>query len=733
MLQLPPIQKLGFQNPWKIQRTMFFEMPRYNPNSITEQEKEDILGVARKAKEKGGKSYFGEVDQTVDEESQKEKEDLVGELKEFQDKTNLDQSKAIKKAQDCTKKWELDELKERLRKSGLEYLNNPKKKTGLIQKSLAYAPMHPAEKEAVNAKRKSLVKYIEGLPAVAKGSKESLAWVIAHFDEFVGPRIQFRNLLKNQTKFVQTLFFHLLAKEQDPEAHEPKILGKAMEMVKKVEGYPQAVQKEFYKAVESGNDPQKSCDEIVARFKKVSGDYDETVTKSEFFGGKFIQTPKGKMRAAKWEYMEWHKKEFDSLGKMEEMLKTLKESEIPKREREYAKRDELLSHLPPDQAEKLRGKTDEMRFHSFKVYIKDMESLVGKQSIHVLEYMAILESEEHEGFDLFTREEKNTLKADIIKDKPEVQELELQLLKAKSVQNRHDVVQEFIALPAHLRLGQRDKFKTMTLEQRKSFLQKVQTTQKKASTNPFAKIDDSLIDKKTREQQAIKKLRTTEGKNFLKGKMQTEKEGKKAAVIAETIDRTGSWVRQLEGWGLNQMAGRMREDSHYGLHGENDNMWKIGYDNSLAKNDEELKKGNTFIADDLLRNAGGDRKSGGEVVEGGLQEVTAQMVKDGDERIIQRLDDAVYDRAMFTGEDGKDELHMREKLKASWVDKKEMLVMAMLKFLDLEGASEEVIDELTYATTEINASFADTDEFFGIQEANSSDYFEEEEEESQAA
>ncbi len=724
------ITRLGFQNPWELKKALYLEMPRYDPNSVTELEKDDIQRVAAKARERGGKAYFGEVDQTIDAENQREKDELIDELKAFQNSTNLDQSKAIKKAQDCTKAWELDALKEKLRKSGLEYLHNPKENNGLIQKSKAYVPMHEAETEAVNAKRDSLVNYIEGLPAVAKGSKESLAWVIAHFDEFVGPRIKFRNLLKNQTKFVQTLFFHLLGKEQDPEAHEPKILGKAMEMVKKVDGYPQAVQKAFHQAVEQGKDPEKSCAEIVARYKKVTDDYDGIVAKEDCFGGPMIQTPKGKMRAAKWEYMQWHKNEFDSLGKMEEMLKSLKDSEVPKRKKVYAKRDELLSHFPPDQAENLRGKTDDMRFHNLKVYIKDLESLAGKQSIHVLEYMAILESEEHQGVELFTREEKARLKTSILNDKPEVQALELQLLKAKHIQNRKDVIQEFMDLPEHIQLGQTPKFKAMSLEQRQKFLQKVQTTQNKSSVNPFAKIDEELVDKKTREQQAVKKIHSAEGKRFLREKMKTEEAGKKVAVLTETTDRIGGWVRQLEGWNLNQMAGRMREDAHFGLHGQNDNMWKVGFDNSLAKNEEEQRLGNTFVSDALLRNAGGDRKSGGEVSEEGLQVVTAEMVRNADQEIINKMDKAVYDRVMVTGEDGKDELDMRKKLKASYVDKKELLVMAMLKYLGLDGASEQVIDELTYATAEIDDSIADTDEFYGIQATNSSNY---EEEESQAA
>jgi hypothetical protein len=729
------ITRLGFQNPWEVKKTMFLERQRYDPNAYTEKDKEDIRQTAAEAREEGSNTaYFKGVDQIVDLESQKEKADLLDELKAFQNTTGIDQSKAIQKAEKCTQKWELEALKEKLLKSGLEYLHDPKNKTGLIQKSKAYVPMHAAETKAVKAKEDDFVAFIESLPVFAKGGKDSVASVIANFDKFVGPRIQFRNLLRNQTKFVKTLFFQMLKREQDPRAHEPAILGKAMETIKKVEGFPQAVQKEFHDAVEEGKDPEKSYTELTERFKKVTGEYDQIVMNKDCFGGKFIQTPKGKMRAAKWEYTQWHKNEFESLGKMEEMLKALKESEIPKREKVYAKRNALLTHFPPDQAENLRGKTDDMRFHNLKAYVKDLESLAGKQSIHALEYMAILESEEHQGVELFTREEKTQLKADILKDKPEIQALELQLLKAKGVQSRQDVVQEFKDLPEHLQLGQAKKFKAMSFEQRKRFLQKVQTTQNRPSTNPFGKIDGDLMDKKTRERQAIKQLRSQEGKSFLRRKMETEEAGKEAGVVAETTQRIGGWVKQLNSKGLTQMEGRLEEDAHFGLHGRNDKIWKVGFDNSLAQNEEEQRLGNTFVSDVLLRNAGGDRKSGGQVVEGGLHVVTAQMVRDGDERIIHEMDAAAYDNmVMFTGTDGKDDLNLKNSLEKSWLDKKEVLIKTLVQLLGLEGASEEFIDELTYATAEIDDSIADTDEYFGIQAANGSDHYSEEEEESQAA
>lgn len=735
MNRLPSIQKLGFLDPWKQRNQLFYSLDevRYNRESMTGQEKKKIEELAREARQEGGLAYFKKVDQTVDAQTQQEKKELIEDLTEFEAKTHLSQAKAIKKVQECKSPWELKELQEKLKKSGLEYLdneNNPSKPQGLLQKSMAYVPVHEAEREILKAKENTFRKFLQSLPATAPQGEDSIASVIMNFDKFIEPRLKFRSELKGQTKFVQEMFFLELGASTDPFASETSILAKVKERVKGLENEPQALQKEYRKKVTAKEDPTKALAEVREEFKKRQDAYVAQLDPT-LFGGKLIQTPQGPMRAARWEYMQWFKNDLKDFAHMDRMFEALKSSELPKRRAAYAKRDELLKHLPEDKAAVLREKTDEMRFHSLKAYLKDLEALSGKESAHALEYMAEIEAAEAEGMALFTPEEKARLKEEILNDSPKIQEVELTLLKEKVIPNRTAVIQEFNALPDYVKLGQKAKFQKMSFDQKKAFLKKVNTTQLKSDPNPFAKLDEVSsqggVDRKARDKGMLRMLRSEEGRKFLQERTQKEAAAKSAQVIAEVTKRTGSWVKQLEEKDLTQMEGRMQEDAHFGLHGYNDQVWKAGFDNHLAKNDRDQFYGNTFVMDMKLRNAGYDRSSGGKEIKE-LQVIDHNDWMSGDESMLDSLDDAIYGRALFLGEDGKDELDMRTEGRKAWELNKQKLIQALIHMLGLEGASKEVIDELTYATMEINDAFSDADEFYGTEEsANNSSHFEDEE------
>lgn len=247
--------------------------------------------------------------------------------------------------------------------------------------------------------------------------------------------------------------------------------------------------------------------------------------------------------------------------------------------------------------------------------------------------------------------------------------------------------------------------------------------------NPFDIYKQDDLDTNSKRLVTIHALRSKEGRRQIEERMQIDKAAKSYKVITETTNRVGAWIKDLEANGLTQMTGRMKEDAHYGLHGYNDNVWKAGFDPSQAKNEKDQIYGNTFVNDWKLRNAGMDRKSGGKILDE-LQVIDHQSWMDGDDSVLEALDATPHDNmAMFTGADGKDELHMREQGKLAYLNNKNKLLQALIQFLGLQGASQEIMDELEEVALDMDEDSSYSEEFYGVQSANNNKHFALDEEE----
>jgi len=655
MLQLPPIQKLGFQNPWKNQ-LIWNRQFRYNAEAMAEEgmdeDEQQKLRTAYDQNDAQGNKTFKLADHAFDKESQEEKQFLTRALQRFQAATGIDESKYIQRIEEAKSMGKVRELEKEFKRAGVTFYKQKMDKSGL------FIPMDVRETAHVDDEKKMYFNWIEKQPLDTDDTDEgSIVEALSHLDEHLEERREGRERLNKQSAYVKNEYFRQIG-SMAADGSKEKLLDKILKSVGNLEKEPSSIQAEFKKmtkGLDGRKDTEAVLKELKAQYEKLSKEYEGILESNKaYFGGKETNTPKGKMRGAHWEFVKWFS-ERKSFSQMASDTDALKNNVLPERIKVYGERDKMVAALPEAKRAAILQKTDEMRLHTLKSYLKDTKSSALRESVVALEYLATLETAEHDSYPLFNSEEKMDLKRVIQSSSPELQEAELKVLVGRMIPERAAQAKEYDGLPQHLRSDHR--FFTANTYDKGKMLHEAKRKQDHELKNPFDIESLQSLSAEDKMSTLMTKLDSASGKMAVRNaRRELSQEGKTQALDTQmkvVKVMSGEW-KQIKQSGNTQVENYM--DSIYeGAKVNNKKVWKGAWQTGVAKDEHQQYMADTAKTDLGAYLALRGRTWGGKSVE--IGKVTQEEFKRGDKSMLNKLGKALYpENMLFLNSRNEDEL-----------------------------------------------------------------------------
>lgn len=579
----------------------------------------------------GKKMYRGEsargLTDTVRDEAKRD--ELKEGLKDFNEETGIDVSGWVKKLDEAKSDSEIREIETKMKKVASKWYTMQLKKSGAYEAD---------DHRSAARENKELKEHIEYFESLKLTGHRGMMFSIGSFEKDIEYRIKFKKELNKQSKWVKEEYYRRL-NALDTSGNARELLNDILKNIEGLEKAPSALQYEFKKKQEkakAGTDTKELRKEIQSSYEKVKGAYQgQILANMNYFGGKEVVTPAGKMPEAAWEFIEWFD-ELDNFAKMEDALKKLPKL-IAERKRLYDRRDEVLEHAPKKDQDKLRIKTNLMRRHELEAYLDDLEVNVRNNNIHTAEYQATLMTEKESGFPLFQRlEQKLMLKR--FKLLPlEDQEARLADLD-RTANERRRLVQDFLRLPKHIQNEHFDAFYNADDSARARIIDDAQTQEQTEKENPF-KISSKKELKAEDADRVADALESNKGEKVLEDftkELQQEGELKAAEIQEATYKKIFGTARRAKMKKMTQEESYL-DDLKYWIR-----LRKDVDDESDTNNNKEKSKLRYIEAADVAYDEGYVFTSGGQVRE--LQEIDAKELKSGanSENVMERLSRAKY-------------------------------------------------------------------------------------------
>lgn len=597
----------------------------------------------------------------ITHDGEKKREELKETLKDAQKRLGFDESKYLKQLDNCQSNGEIFRLEGKFKKAAVKWYEVQLKKSGL------YEAMHDKERPYVKQEFDSLMDHFMGLKL--GGTGYNMVDCLDQLKNTLRERKQFRDKLGGKSKFIREEYFRRLGSLPLYGSKE-KLLKEVVKNLKEVEDSPSAIQYEFRKKQKKAKSTKKTAElkkELHAEYDKKLGKYTGEILKNqEYFGGKKVNTPFGKIPLTAWEFIQWFQ-ERGSFADMDSATKKLP-SLIKDRKRLYEKRDEILQHALPKDRERLEEKTKLMRRHELKAYLPELEKNIKKNNVHVAEYMGTIITARARGVNLFLPFERAMNIRKFKLASLDSQKSRLKILH-EDIADRERVVREYFNLPSYLRND--PKFIQANHFDREKMLLDAKEQLNREKDHPF---DISTEDELDSEDvfDLSQQLKGYEGEQMMdKIEKEMEQEGlMKAAEIqnqtywkifgaakrAEMHNETQkeSYLRDLKFW--------IRLDQHV-------------EDETDVRTERQRAKYRFIEAADEAYELGYTITSGGEV--GELQEINQNQLKTGGADLDEKLGRAKYgEHVRIMREDGQetwDPLEMIEKMSET-----EMMKLVMI-------------------------------------------------------
>lgn len=686
----------SIQDPWSIQKRLNLRLRDNSEARAREGMDDEAASDLRTEYDRNsadGNRTFEVADHTFNIEAKKKKAFLDKSLRQFQAATGINEEKYLARIEEAKSLGELKKLETQFRRAGATYYKQQIERSGL------YIEMDHREKAIVNDEKKMCFSFIENpkLPFNTDDTDEpSMVEALCELKGHLEERRKGRQRLSSQSAYVKNEFFRQL-ETLGPTASKEKLLDKILKKVGNLEKEPSAIQVEFKKAskaVDGSKDTETVLKEVREEYDKRVGEYNGLLAENQaYFGGKEVSTPNGKKRSALVEFEKW----FAGLNKFSEM-EAMKEKffsvVLPERIKVYSERDEMLAALPEGKRAVIRQKTDEMRLHTLKAYLKESESTNMRESVFAMEYMASLESAELDGYPLFSGPEKDELKGIIQKSSAELQEAELKVLLGRMIPEREQVAADYLALNDHLKDDHR--FFTANIYEKRKMLRDSKEKENRELKNPFD-IDSLPVEKEDKMSLLLTKLNSAEGQRAVQEKRKgLTQDGKTQRVDTQMKIMnvmSGQWA-EMQKEGTTQVENYMQQ-IYKGARVNNKNLWRGAWEEGVARDDNQKYMAETARTDYRAYLAGRARTWGGKSVEVGR--VTKGELEKGSASMLDKFGKALYpENMLFLNAEGADDLKPAETGAEVMEDslRAELIVMLDALGLDLNDVPRDFKEAL---------------------------------------
>ncbi|MFA4815173.1 MAG: hypothetical protein WC653_03705 [Candidatus Gracilibacteria bacterium] len=672
------------QDPWSIQTRLYLDRLHYNPEAFAREGMDEAARSKLRTeydqnKDKGNKS-FDIADHTFNPEAQKKKTFLSRALRRLQAKTGINEEKYLAQVEEATSMKELVELEVKFKECGIKYYKQQ------MEKSCLFIEMHPGEREFIRNEKAVYFGWIEKQPLDAEDDEESsITEALSHLKEHLAERREGRERLKGQSSYVKKEYFRRLG-SMAVDGSKEKLLEDVLKRIGNLEKEPSAIQAEFKKASKAAagsKDTATILKGIREEYEKRVGEYNGILAEHQaYFGGKEVNTPKGKRRAALQEFEDWFA-DLHKFSEMQEKRDRLLDTVIPGRMRVYKKRDEMLAALPEKKRELIRRKTDEMRLHTLKTYLDESKAKNLRESVFAMEYMAELETAEYDGYPLFSSPEKAELKRIIQTSNAELQEAELKVLVGRMIPEREKEAADYLALGKHLRDDHR--FFTANIYERRRMIRDAKEKESRELRNPFDIDNLQALTREERMSLLLTKLGSTEGERTVqttrRGLAQEGKTQRTDTQMKVMGVMSGQW-RRMKTDGTTQPENYMNA-IYEGARVENEGLWRGAWESGVAKNEKQKYMAETARTDYRAYLSDRARTWGGRTVRVG--KVNKQEFVEGKKTIFEKLEQAGGwgENMLFLNAQGEDDLRPAETAAEVMEDSLRAELIMMLEALGL--------------------------------------------------
>lgn len=648
-------------------------MGRFDLQDLNSAENQKIRLDAEKKIREGKRGM--DLTNRLGEDGEKQKEDLKAALKRFQteNREGLDVSRLIEQTDKCLNKWELNELEKKVaRIAEGEYQRR-------LKESGAFDPIHESEELSLARERKDLGKWFNKQKLY--DGQESKLDTLLNLKDNLRERLLFRGKLKNEcqkSSFVKAEYFRRLNFLPFMDSKQA-LLNNILEEIKEVQDAPAPVQYEFskiQKTIKGAKTTEEIKNKILEGFKKRKDTYrKKLLANKQYFGGKEVQLNDGQKVPEALKEFDDYIEERENFADMDDKLKKLP-GIIAERKKVYEKRDELLNKLPEESRKRIKGLTDEMRFHTLKAYIPEMEENVENNGVNYLEFVGLMEKAEHKGIPLFTGEEiaekKNEFKGSSLK----AQETELLFLKDCDLDKRRSMVEKYLLVDPTITKDQMEVFEEADGITRKRMVREAELQEEKRKENP---LDFSYMEYLDADdiQDISRIIQSEDGQEALE-ELVDETE---TTQTYRVLDVLGTTRNRMHGIGMEM---QQRDISLVDYHMEDQAKWmrrsknvfKKDYGHDNARDEWQYQEGQGSL--ERLK-AGVTQWSSGQ-----MGKLT--ILKDSDlngegstEETIKKVKEARYATdIMITDETGKDELDLLGSLDDKFIKFSKMYLNQMM-------------------------------------------------------
>lgn len=691
MIQTPHYHQ-SFQDPWKrcsAWKKHSQEYGDFDLNEMNSAESQKLRGEAEKKMQEGKRGT--ELTNRLDSDGLKRQKDLIENLQRYQSRKGTNVSRFVDKAEKCKTKGELKELEKQVDEVAQgEY----QRQLGL---SGAFDEIDESEELPLAREKKDLGKWFKK-QKLFEGEGNKIDTLI-DLEENLKDRKEFRAKLKKEcqkSSFVKAEYFrrlHFLPFIDSKKA----LLDEILKELKEVEDAPAPVQYEFakmQKEVKGNKNTQEIKKKVLEKFNTLKGAYQKLIYgNKQYFGGKKVKMKDGQeLGEAGKEFMDYIE-DRENFADMEDKLKKLP-GIIAERKKVYEQRDKLLAKLPENNQKKIKAYTDEMRFHTLKAYIPELEDNVESNGVNYLEFAALLDMTEHKGVSLFTGEEIAERKREFKGSSLKAQEAELFLLKDRDLDKRREMVEDYLAIPSHITKDSLNVFKASDGMTRKRMLREAQEQEQKEIENP---LDFSYVDhldaEKLQEIQA--RLQTNEGQDALEDLVEETENTKTYKVL----DNIGTLRNRMYGVGLEMQQRDISQVDYYmedlaRWMRRSKNVFKKDYNHDNARDEWQYQEGQGVL--DRYK-AGVTQYSSGEMAK---LNVVTNIESDSEEQRSKIKNARYATDIMITDENGKDEMDLLGTMDEKFVKWSKMYVNQILaKLFGQMGLNPALLSVLMNSTT----------------------------------
>jgi len=686
----------SFQAPWDkeiIWHRQSSENGRFSLDEMNDVENQKLRGEAEKKMQEGKRGT--DLTNRLGEDGEKQQKELIEALERFQTENTdqFDVKRLVDKAKNCKEKWQLKELEKQIGHIAEgEY-------TRQLGVSGAFNPIHESEQLPLAREKKGLEKWFGGRE-LFDGEDSKLDSLI-NLKENLRDRKLFREKLKKEctkSSFVKAEYFRRLNFLPFIDSKKA-LLDNIMEELKDVQDAPAPVQYEFsklQKEVKGAKTTEEIKRKVMEGFDKRKMAYNKKLLgNKQFFGGKQVALEDGqKVPEALKEFSDYIE-DRENFADMDDKLKKLP-GMIVERKKVYEKRDALLKKLPPDGQAKIKPLTDEMRFHTLKAYLSEMEDNVENNGVNYLEFAALLENSGVKGVALYNGEElaekKREFKGSTLKE----QEAELFLLKSRDLNTRKEMVESFLAIPDHITKDRMDVFTASDGMTRKRMLREAKDQEKKEKENP---LDFSYIDHLDSEKihEIEQRLQTADGQNALED-LVDETESTKTYKVLDTM---GTMRNRMYGIGLEM---QQRDISLVDYHMEDQAKWmrrsrdvfKKDYNHDNPRDEWQYQEGQGSLQ---RLKAGVTQDSSGLMRK--MKIIKREDLESGSDEMMNDIKSARYATdIMVTDETGKDELDLLGTMDEKFIKFGKMYMnQILIKLFGEMGLNPALLSALMNSTT----------------------------------